>query len=68
MITDKNLYAIKSPSGSILFNTVSDSKSMAWDEACIENLRGYLNNASNPREAAYKRGYRCVKIKIEETA
>lgn len=49
-------WAIKAPDGGFVVNTHNDTEEKAWGTIC-----------PGLREIAKERGYRCVRVRVEET-
>ncbi len=62
----QRLYAVKSPSQILLWNTASSTRAGAWDAAYRKHLWRSFNGQNNPTKAAYARGWRCVPVRIVE--
>ena len=60
------LFAIKSPSGFLLGYTTSRSKAEAWKRAYFSDLWKFFRHVVAPTKAAYRRGWRCVLVKVLE--
>ena len=60
------LFAVKSPSGFLIGSSTSKSRSEAWARAYMSDLWKLYCDKEYPSKAAYKRGWRCVLVKVVE--
>jgi hypothetical protein len=63
---NQKLYAIKAPSGLLLWDTASPNRVQAWGRCYYRHLYRSFNVLNNPTKAAYARGWRCVPVKLIE--
>jgi hypothetical protein len=63
---EQRLYAIKAPSGALLWDTARSSRTMAWDAAYHRHLYRMYAGSNGATKAAYRRGWRCVPVAIVE--
>jgi len=65
-VEKQKLYAIKSPSGILLWNTAASSRKKAWYYAYEYHLYSHYSNSHNKTKAAYANGWRCVVVRLIE--
>lgn len=63
---EQKLFAIKSPSKILLWDTAASSRTKAWDAAYRRHLYQQYMHEKNPTKAAYSRGWRCVPVQLVE--
>jgi hypothetical protein len=64
----RKLYAIKSPSRVVLFDTAHSSRSGSWEQAYQRHLHYAYGMSNNPTKTAYANGWRCIPLGIFEIA
>lgn len=63
---EQKLFAIKAPSGALLWNTAASTRTRAWALAYHRHLHLCYGQYENASKAAYKAGWRCVPVEIKE--
>ena len=62
----KCAYAIKAPSGELLWDTVASNRNLAWQECYYRHLYKQYAYEETAHRAAYRNGWRCVPCSVHE--